>query len=1100
MKTRHLQGLLFGFFVSLFCFSSVTLAFVEPEAAQNGKAKSNNASKAENAKEKAKKQPEYAKDRLIVKYKKNTSNHLADIRKFNERKSKLKVDGEHRRLKRLGKAKRTEVLQVPEGSDIQELAGLYSSDPNVEYAEPDFMVSALMEPNDPSFPLLWGLQNDGSSQNANTSTGVVDADINAPEAWDITTGDENVVVAIIDSGIFYTHPELADNIWVNPGEIAGNVIDDDNNGYIDDIHGINTLYDHGDPMDDQGHGTHVAGTIGARGNNALGVAGVNWNVKMIGCKFLDKGPGYGYLSDAIECLDYLLELKTRSENPVDIVATNNSWGGGGYSQALSDAILAHEQAGILFVAAAGNSSANIDSARSYPAGYPHIGIVSVAATRWNDNLASFSNYGLVNVDVAAPGENILSTVPMQRWDDKCRLCTESGYKWASGTSMATPHVTGLVALLKAQDPTRNLVQLRNLILTSGTPLPQLQGFTLSGRRIRAAGVNGTGALTCDNQHVQRKLTPNAELLGMTTTSQINFQIYSITCDGPSEGLIVTVTPGNESIVLHDDGQGTDEVADDNIFSATYTPAFGDTFTFPDGSEMSTAPIGGYRYPVSIPYTQYSPPDPYVDGVNYWYGRQIWEPAIIQTPFPIPFGGVSPGYTQMYANSNGTISFDGAATGNNGTLPHPSLQTLIAPFWDNLTSAKAHDGLNFWASAAWSVGEAPHRRFIVHFDPLGHTDLVSLQGYAPDTVSFQVVFFEDSADIVFNYIDTKLGDGNIYSPAHSYGASATIGIQTAPDIYKHFSVNTSTVVVSGTPIGSGKSLRWQFVGIEADAGKNATVVSGDQVWLDGSESSAIGGVVHYQWTQVSGTPVTFNNANNKRANFIAPAKSTLEFELTVTDANGATASDRVIIKTSARPIANAGSDQFLLFDFSDYLRNINLNGSQSVDPDGSIVRYQWVILDQPQMSIPNPNSAQTSLGMGELKTLRIQLTVTDDSGLQSSDIVVINSNMRPLSYPWPGTYPGGTVYTNQTYTLDGSRSQDYDGHIVSYQWQQISGPTVQINNANNAMASFVAPATATELIFKLTVTDNEGATGAGSSFCLDYCFDQSLSKVTVRQTP
>lgn len=333
--------------------------------------------------------------------------------------------------------------------------------PAVALVEPDYIVKAATAPNDARFNELWGMHNTGQSG------GTEDADIDALEAWDISTGSRDIVVGVIDTGVDHSHPDLAANMWVNSGEIAGDGIDNDNNGYVDDIYGINAITGTGDPMDDNGHGTHVAGTIGAVGNNGEGVVGVNQEVSIVGCKFLTAS-GSGNTSDAIECIDYMVGL---SNSGVNIRVSNNSWGGGGFSQALFDAITASEQAGILFAAAAGNSASDNDATPSYPASYAHDSIIAVASTTRTDAMSSFSQYGANSVDLGAPGSSILST-----WFG-------GGYRSISGTSMATPHVAGAAALALAVNPSLTTAELKALLMNSGDDNADLAGRTVSGKRL-----------------------------------------------------------------------------------------------------------------------------------------------------------------------------------------------------------------------------------------------------------------------------------------------------------------------------------------------------------------------------------------------------------------------------------------------------------------------------------------------------------------------------------------------------------------------------------------------------------------------------------------
>ena len=315
-------------------------------------------------------------------------------------------------------------------------------------------------PNDPLLPAMWGLLNNGQTG------GLSGADIRATKAWDIFTGNPNFVVADVDTGIQLDHPDLAANIWTNPGEIPNNNKDDDGNGFKDDVHGWDFVNNKKDPIDDNGHGTHTAGTIGAVGNNGIGVAGVNWSVKIMPLKTFNEN-GYGTGSHMMQALDYAVAMGAR--------VSNNSWGSAPYPNnyknawpSLRKTIENARAAGHLVVAAAANSALDADLTPQFPAAYDLDNIISVAAMDHNDNLAWFSNYGLTSVDLGAPGVAVLSTRP------------GGNYTYGYGTSMATPHVTGVAALVWGLHPDWTYSQVRDAILNTTRPVPALAGKTVTG--------------------------------------------------------------------------------------------------------------------------------------------------------------------------------------------------------------------------------------------------------------------------------------------------------------------------------------------------------------------------------------------------------------------------------------------------------------------------------------------------------------------------------------------------------------------------------------------------------------------------------------------
>lgn len=317
---------------------------------------------------------------------------------------------------------------------------------------PDSTIQIDAIPDDPGYDALWGLRQ-----------------IDGPAAWDLTTGSRSVVVGVIDSGVNYQHPDLADNAWRNPGEIPDDGIDNDSNGFIDDVYGWDFARNDNSPLDANGHGTHVAGTIGAVGNNAEGVTGVAWDVSIMALRFLD-GDGFGSSSDAIRAINYATMM--RQQFGQNVVATNNSWSGGLFSTAMRGAIQSAGESGILFVAAAGNSGVSSERFPEYPAAYDLPSIVSVAASDSNDALANFSNYGVTSVDLAAPGVSIESTFG-------------SGYDRLSGTSMAAPHVTGVAALAWAANPASSLLEVRDALFAGVDPVPSFEGLLATGGRLNA---------------------------------------------------------------------------------------------------------------------------------------------------------------------------------------------------------------------------------------------------------------------------------------------------------------------------------------------------------------------------------------------------------------------------------------------------------------------------------------------------------------------------------------------------------------------------------------------------------------------------------------
>ncbi|MCL5022346.1 MAG: S8 family serine peptidase [Nitrospirae bacterium] len=472
-----------------------------------------------------------------------------------------------------------ERVKLPSGLSVRDAIVQYMSDPAVEYAEPNYLRRTSAIPNDTDFGQQWALRNTG--QFANGTAGV---DIKAPGAWDITTGNHAVILAVLDTGIDLNHTDLVGNRWINPGEIPNNGIDDDGNGKVDDWEGwdfttcaqfrledpsdpssplvcVSPKTESSNPMDEYGHGTHVSGIIGAVGNNGLGTAGVMWGVQIMPLKMLNKD-GQGTTADEIAAIDYAVMMRNRG---INIVAMNASFGGSDFSSAEKDAISLANTAGLLLAAAAGNEQTDNDLSPVFPASFsnPKFGglanIVSVAATDQDDTRASFSGYGLNSVQVAAPGVYVLST-----W-------LAGGYAFASGTSMATPHVSGLMGLLYSYYTNFTYTQIRATALRYVDVLPTLSGWIQTGGRINAY------------RAVSSLLTPT----GLGTTVDSSSQI-TLKWSGNATG---------------EDGY--------KIERKTGTGAFAQITTVPRISRPDVIPMP------PVPYT-YTDSDGIIDGTLYTY--------------------------------------------------------------------------------------------------------------------------------------------------------------------------------------------------------------------------------------------------------------------------------------------------------------------------------------------------------------------------------------------------------------------------------------------------------------------------------------------------
>jgi subtilisin family serine protease len=917
-----------------------------------------------------------------------------------------------------------QVVQLPERLSVERALAYYKSNPDVLYAEPNLIYkTSATTPNDPLFPELFGLHNTGQTGGTN------DADIDAPEAWDISQGSDQVVVALLDSGIDYTHPDLAANTFVNQPEFTGQTgVDDDGNGYVDDIHGINTIDGIADPFPNDGdaHGTHVSGTIAAAGNNGSGVVGVNWRAKIVACKAFSQ---FATLEAIIECMDYFLDLKTRANNPVNIIASNNSWGGGGFSQALLDAIEAHNAAGILFIAAAGNDGDNTDINPHFPSSYDSSNIISVLASNHFDERAFFSNFGALTVDVGAPGEDILSTVP------------GGDFAVFSGTSMATPHVTGLVALIKAANPARTPQQIKNLVLTGGDITEGTTGTVLTGRRI-----NAFGSLTCVDRVLNNRFAPASDNLIVGVGTPVTLGVLSINCDRPNPTAISVRVAETGQIINLVDANGSGEFR--GQFVAVDLGSF--TLEFRQGTTVIDTvivnAIGNYD-----PGRLVDADCRTITGTDLGLGDD--DAALVSSPFPIAFAGATPGFDELFVGSNGVISFSDFVTDfANEPLPTSISQTIVAPFWDDLNPSAGGEVL------FEVVGSAPNRELVIEWRNIDH---FASSGAA----TIQAVFFENSPNILFNYCDVTFEE----APNFNGGASATIGVQVALDVAQEFSFNTPSV-------NDGDAVIFTMGAPLAIAGPDQVVLPNTDVTLDGSASQDLDGtIVSYEWTQTAGEPVDLIGSDGPVATFTAPADSgTLTFQLTVTDNEGQVSSDTVDVIVNLPPVAEAGEK----FDVATLLVG-TLDCSASTDPDGIIVGYQWEQLGGDPVVITSDGSPiATFVAPATPQFLVFQCTVVDDLGFTDSDVVVAEVFFN--AFPVAEAGNDQIARPTSTVALDGTRSSDSDGTVVAYNWQvalcmTIDGPCeLALDDATSPTPSFTAPASRGFAHLALTVTDDIGA--------------------------
>jgi hypothetical protein len=824
-------------------------------------------------------------------------------------------------------------------------------DPRIRYAEPNYVLSANATPNDPSFSQLWGLHNTG--QSVDGVSGSADADIDAPEAWDVATGTGSVVVGVIDTGVDFSHPDLGGSMatstlmWRNPGETGSgketNGTDDDGNGYVDDWRGWDFVEDDNNPFDDNGHGTHVSGTIGALGNNGTGVAGVNWNVKIMPLKFLDWF-GSGSLADAVSAVLYASSKGAH--------VTNNSWGGGGFSQALYDAIKQADSAGSLFVAAAGNDGLDNDATPHYPSSYDLSNVVAVAASNQSDQRASFSNVGAKSVDLAAPGTKIYSTVP------------GGGYDWYDGTSMATPHVAGVAALAKSRFPAATGAGLKALLLRSIDPKSAFASNTAAGGRLNANSV-----VRCSSS-AKAWLDAPQPGFKVSVGEAVTVQAIGVSCADPS-GASVTVTANGTPIALTARGDGS--------YTGTFTPSAPGALTIEvaatagattDRRSVSGTAEKNYRWSDG----SYSWIDATAGGTKLTLG----DDASATASLPFTFSFYEQPFSSLSISSNGYVAFGAspATSWMNEDVPSPNVPNgFVAPLWDDLNPSAG--------GAIWyrSVGAAPNRKFVVAWVGVPHY-------LNTGAATFEVVLEEGTNDLVFQYQDVDFGDS-----FNDYGVSATIGTENLDGtVGKKFGYDQALL----QPYQGAKSLRFtmgsgappppadttppaQPTGLTATAGNGQVVLD----WANNAEGD-LGGYRVYRRNADGTWPSTPLATVSTSAYTDSGLANGTSYTYRVTAYDGAGNESAPSGTVSATPVApsvpTVKSYNPAGYTFTGTVYNSTGAVSRLYSNDSSRVEIQSTTSGNPRVSELRPYASITP---SERATLS-KLTVNFDAGVSSEN--------------------------------------------------------------------------------------------------------------------
>ncbi|WP_455210569.1 S8 family serine peptidase, partial [Kaarinaea lacus] len=737
------------------------------------------------------------------------------------------------------------------------------------------------------------------------------ADVNVMEAWHTQTGGD-VVVAVIDSGLALSHPEFANNVWINPGEIRNNGIDDDGNGYVDDWRGWDFVNNDNYPLDDNDHGSHVSGTIAAQGDNGIGVVGVNWRAKIMPLKFMNN-LGRGTIANAISAIEYAVAMGAK--------VSNHSWGGTGFSTALSNAIAAANRAGHLVIAAAGNSGNNSDNIPIYPAAYNLPNIISVAATDQNDRLATFSNFGTNSVDLGAPGVGIVSTI------------RNSNYASFNGTSMAVPHVTGAAALLLAQNPALTMAQLKTAIINSVDPIAALNGRSVSGGRL-----NITQALAQITPAVNIDVTPITRQLEIGQT----LQFTAAGGTGPYSWSV------DNTVVASINANGVLTALNAGTVQVTATDANGDNGS--SGNITVTIPVIGVS-PGNPTIAQGQTMQLSANGGAAPYVWSVANPSVAAINANGLLVGLSGGVTQVTATD---------VSGNSGSTQVTVLQLTVSP---NTATLAVGQTLQFTASDgvmpySWSVDNTAVASINVTTGLLSATNLGTAQvsvtdntGRTDTTGNITVV---DTPVIALSSAVMSVGDTQNLSAAgglapYSWSSSnPNVASVNVNGFVSALAAGTTTITVTDS-MGNSDTTAITVRSVTVAPQLQAMVV-GDTV-----QFSASGGTVPYTWS-VNDVAVATINGNG-----LLTALAQGSIQVTAIDADG-------IRGTSASIVVNA-----VTITVTAPSANVSVGATLQFTASGGSAPYTWSVNDATVASI-DASGSLSGLAAGT-----VTVTATDANG-------------------------------------------------------------------------------------------------------------------------